>query len=75
MLPLLAWIPVTTSLVLGVVYLYQGNARPAFKILGVVVFVAAAHLQFFSRYSLIGLLLQVALVLHLAFWWRMGKTA
>ena len=42
MLPFLAWIPVTTSLVLGVVYLHQGDARPAAKVLGVAVFVAAA---------------------------------
>ena len=73
MLFILAWIPVTTTLVLGGVYLYQGEARPAFKVLGIAVFVVAVYLQFFSIHSLIGLLLQVALAFGLAFWWRVGR--
>jgi hypothetical protein len=73
MLFILAWIPVATSLVLGVVYLYQGEARPAFKVLGVALFGAAVYLQFFSRHSLVGLVLQVVLAVGLALWWRMGR--
>jgi len=75
MLLILAWIPAATSLVLGVVYLYQGEARPAFKVLGVAIFVAAVYLQFFSMHSLIGMLLQVGLAFGLAFWWRLGRLA
>ena len=66
-------IPVTTSLVLGVVFLYQGEARPLTKILGVAVFAVAVYLQFFSRHALTGLLLQGAIAFCLAVWWRMGR--
>jgi hypothetical protein len=71
MLSFLAWVPVGTSLILGVVCLFLGDGRPAFKILGIVVFLAAVYLQFLSRYSLVGLLLQIVLALCLALWRRM----
>jgi hypothetical protein len=66
-------IPVATSLVLGVVFLYQGETRPLTKILGVAVFAVAVCLQFFTRHALAGLLLQGAIALCLAVWWRMGR--
>lgn len=71
MLFLLVWVPVGTSLVLGVVYLLYGDARPAFKILGAVIFFFAVYLQFFSSHSLFGMLLQITLALYLAMWLRM----
>lgn len=74
-LPLLVWAPAATSLILGVVYLFLGDARSAFKILGVFVFLAAVYFQFFSRYVLVGLLLQIALALYLALWHRMGASS
>jgi hypothetical protein len=70
MLPLLAWLPAATSLILGIVYLYMGDARPVVKLVGVVVFLTAVYLQFFSPYSLFGLLLQIVLALLLALWQR-----
>jgi hypothetical protein len=72
---LLVWVPAATSLILGVVYLFFGDAKPAFKFLGVVVFFGALYLQFFSRHSLIGLLLQIALALYLAVWRQMNSPA
>ena len=75
MLLILAWIPAATSLVLGVVYLYQGEARPAFKVLGVAIFVAAVYLQFFSMHSLIGMLLRVGLAVGVAVGWWVGRLA
>ena len=74
-LPLLVWAPAATSLILGVVYLFLGDGRPALKILGAFVFLAAVYLQFFSRYVLAGLLLQIALALYLALWHRMGASS
>jgi len=73
-LPFLVLVPVATSLILGVVYFFLGDARPASKILGTVVFLAALYLQFFSGYSLVGLLLQIALALYLAWWRRMSTS-
>ncbi len=74
MIDLLGWVPVITSLVLGLVYLWWGDAGPPLKILGVMVFFAAVYLQFFSRHSLVGLLLQAALALLLAMWRRLDAT-
>ena len=74
MLFILVWVPVSTSLILGVVYLW-GDAKPPSKILATVVFVAAVYLQFFSRHSLLGLLLQIALALYLAIWRRIDARA
>jgi hypothetical protein len=71
-LPVLAWVPVGTSLILGMMYLHLGEARPALKFLGTVVFVAALYLQFFSSHTLAGLLLQVGLALCLAMWQRVS---
>jgi hypothetical protein len=75
MLPLLVWLPAATSLILGFVYLYWGDAPPVVKLLGVVVFLVAVYLQFFSPYSLFGLLLQIVLALLLALWRRMSTAA
>jgi hypothetical protein len=68
-------IPAAASLVLGVVYLFFGDARPAFKVVGVLVFLVAVYLQFVSAHSLLGLLLQVALALCLALWLRLRSAA
>ena len=75
MMIFLAWVPAGTSLILGVVYLFVGEARPILKVLGVVVFCGAVYLQFFSRHSLLGLLLQIALALHLALWRRISASS
>lgn len=70
MLPLLFWVPTGTSLIFGLVFLAAPEAKRGTKILGLVVFVVAVYLQFFSSYALAGLLLQVALALVLVLWRR-----
>lgn len=75
MLTFLVLVPVATSLILGVAYLFSGKARPVLKILGTVVFIAAVYLQFYSRHSLVGLLLQISLALCLALWRRTRAAA
>ena len=71
-LPVLAWVPVGTSLILGMMYLHLGEARFEVKFLGTLIFVAASYFQFFSSHSLAGLLLQVGLALCLAMWHRVS---
>jgi len=66
MLPLLVLVPVGTSFILGLVYLTMQEGRPLPKIAGSIVFLAAVYLQFYSRHTLAGLLLQTALALTLA---------
>ncbi len=68
MLPFLVLMPVVTSLILGIVYVFHGDGPPATKIVGTAVFGAALYLQFFSRHALFGLLLQIALAISLALW-------
>ena len=70
MLPFLSLMPVATSLILGIVYLFHGDGPPAVKIAGTVVFGTALYLQFFSSHALFGLLLQIAVALALALWRR-----
>jgi len=72
---LLFWLPAAASLILGTVYLFFGDGRPAYKALGAVVFLVAVYLQFFSRHTLGGLLLQVGLALCLALWRRLGASS
>ena len=72
MLPFLAWIPLGTSLVLGAVFLITTDVRRLPKILGIAIFAVAVCLQFFSRFALAGLLLQIALALALALWRRLS---
>jgi hypothetical protein len=74
-LPFLVLVPVGTSLILGVLYLLLGDGRPATKILGIIVFSSAVYLQFFSRYSLYGLLLQIVLAFCLACWQKVSRSA
>ena len=68
MFGLLPFVPVATSLILGMVYLVAGEARITPKLSGAVVFLVAVYLQFFSRHGLAGMLLQLALALGLAVW-------
>ena len=68
MIPFLLLIPVFVTLVLGTVFLFLGSANPGFKLACVVVFAVAVDLQFFSRFNLAGLLIQIALALSLAIW-------
>ena len=68
MLPFLVLIPVGTSLVLGIIYVFHGDGPPAIKIGGTAAFGVALYLQFFTRHSLFGLLLQIALAITLALW-------
>lgn len=72
MLIFLAWIPVGTSLIFGLIYLVSTEGRPLLKVLGIAVFAVAVYLQFFSRYALAGMLLQIVLALSLALWHRIG---
>ena len=67
----LGYVPIFASFVLGVLYLWAGDAGTIAKVIGVVVFLTAAYLQFFSPYMVAGVLLQVSLALTLEFWRRM----
>ncbi len=69
---LLFLVPVFVTLVLGLVFLFLGSASPGFKLTGVVVFAGAVYLQFVSRFSLTGLLIQIALAFSLALWRKTG---
>ena len=71
MLFVLAWVPAGTSLVLGITWLALGESPPGRKWLGVALFLVAVYLQFFSRFSLAGMLLQIAIALTLAVWRKM----
>ena len=71
MFPLLFFIPVFVTLLLGLAFLFFGSVGPAFKLGGIAVFAAAVYLQFFSRFALAGLLIQVALAFSLALWRKM----
>jgi hypothetical protein len=66
--------PVLTSLVLGIVFLLFGDTRPALKLAAALVFFIALYLQFRTRFTLAGLLLQSALALCLAIWKRVATT-
>lgn len=74
MLGLLMLVPVVTSLVLGLVYLFVGEAAAGFKVLGGIVFLAAVILQFRSPYPLAGLVLQAGLALTLAVWRKLATS-
>ena len=74
-LPFFVLVPAATSLILGLMYLYLGEAGPALKVSGTVIFIAASYLQFFSSHTLAGLLLQVGLALCLAMWHRVSAPA
>jgi len=71
-LGILAWVPFLASMVLGGLYLAFGGGAPATKVAGCGVFAVATYLQFFSSWSLAGLLLQVVLAFTLEVWRRMG---
>lgn len=73
MFPLLFLIPVFVTFSLGLAFLFFGSAGPAFKLGGIVAFAAAVYLQFFSRFALTGLLIQVALALSLVLWRKMDS--
>jgi hypothetical protein len=68
---LLGFVPVLASFVLGLIYLGMGEGAPLLKALGVVVFLTAVYLQFFSAQMLAGVLLQAALALTLEIWRRL----
>jgi len=74
MLPLLMWVPVMTSFVLGVVYLVLGEGGPVLKLTVCIVFVVAAYLQFSSPYPIGGLVMQAGLALALAIWRKLAAT-
>lgn len=73
MMFILVWVPVGTSLVLGAVWLAFGESPPGRKLIGVAVFLVAVYLQFFTRFSLIGMLLQIVIALALAAWRKMDS--
>jgi len=74
MLGLLQFVPVATSLILGVVFLIAEDGRLALKLSGAATFIVAVYLQFFSLHGLAGMLLQIALALGLAFWRKAKAT-
>lgn len=61
-------VPAATSLILGVVFIFLGEARPAVKVAGTLWFIGALYLQFVSSYPVVGLLAQVTLAMILAIW-------
>lgn len=67
---LLGFVPVLSSLVLGVVYLVMGDGSLVLKAFGIVVFVLAVYLQFFAGQVVAGVLVQAALALTLELWRR-----
>jgi hypothetical protein len=71
---LLSFVPAGTSLILGVVYLFAGDATPSVRGAGTTIFLVALYLQFFSRFALAGLLMQTALALSLAVWSRVNAS-
>lgn len=71
MLGLLQWIPIGAAFALGLAYTFTGEGGRGRKILIWVVFGAAAWLQFATRFALFGLLLQAALAMCLAIWWKL----
>jgi chromate transport protein ChrA len=74
MLGLLMLVPVVTSLVLGLLYLFMGEAGPGLKAVGCVLFFAAVLLQFRSPYPLAGLILQVGVAVTLAVWRKLDTS-
>jgi hypothetical protein len=66
-------IPAGTSLILGIVYLFLGEARPLTKGIGAIAFLVGLYVQFFSSYAVAGLLLQTALAFCLAVWKKMDE--
>ena len=75
MLPLLTLVPVFASFVLGLVYMVSGEGSRAVKVLMCAVFISAAYLQFATRYTLVGFLVQASLALVLAIWRKVEATA
>jgi hypothetical protein len=71
---LLGFVPIVASATLGLIYLRMGAGGPTLKAAGTALFLAAAWLQFFSPWSLAGVLLQCLLALTLEFWRRMNST-
>ncbi len=65
-------IPAGVALVLGVIFLLTSESRPWVKFVVAATFVAGAHLQFFSAYYLVGLLIQVVLAIGLAIWMKLS---
>ena len=72
MFPLLFYLPVLVSLVLGIGYVAFGESRPAAKVAVIAIFGIAAALQFLTRHALAGMLLQIALALFLAVWRKLS---
>ena len=67
-MPFLVWVPVATSVTLGVVYMFSADGRARSKLVVAGVFFVAVYLQFFSRHALAGLLLNVGLAISLLLW-------
>jgi len=74
MLGLLMLVPVVTSFVLGLVYLFVGDAGPVLKSAGCLLFFAAVLIQFRSPYPLAGLILQAGLAITLAVWRKLATS-
>jgi len=70
---LLVFVPAIVTLVLGIPFLAMSETSPVLKLAGVVIFAVAVYLQFFSRFGLAGMLIQIALAISLTLWRRMGS--
>jgi hypothetical protein len=62
---LLGYVPVISSLVLGLIFLWLGYGTPLSRAIGIGVFIVAGYLQFWSPYMVTGVLLQVGLAMTL----------
>lgn len=71
MMAFLGYVPIFASFVIGIQYLWAGEGGTVTKVVGALVFLTAAYLQFYSPYMVAGVLLQVALALTLEFWRRL----
>jgi hypothetical protein len=69
----LTLIPVFVTIVLGPVFVFESSASRGVKLIGASVFALAVYLQFFSRFGLAGMLIQIGLALTLALWRRLDQ--
>jgi hypothetical protein len=65
-------IPIFTSLILGVIFLFAGQARLVVKIGGALFFLMALFVQCSTPHFAIGVVMQTALAISLEMWRRMN---
>lgn len=67
---ILTVLPFIVSLVLWAHWFQEGGADPAWKVVVLLLALAAVHLQFFTSHWIVGLVLQVVLAIGLLLWNR-----